>query len=116
LGLGAVGGVPCSDAALFRTRKSLSCFAHTTKTKSTPNRDLPRGTTAGQLFRRKGVLTIDDTQGAPAAGASPVASPVVSLGASPGEKRYNVNNRLVAGETELEDGDLIILANHVLKI
>lgn len=74
-------------------------------------RDLPRGTTAGQLFRRKGVLTIEGADGAAAAqGAASGA------GLAAGEKRFNVNNRLVGADTQLEDGDLVILANHVLKI
>jgi hypothetical protein len=53
------------------------------------------------------VLTIEDADAPPGGG----------LGAAPGgPKRFNVNNRLVGGDTLLEDGDLVILANHVLKI
>jgi hypothetical protein len=80
-------------------------------------RDVPRGTTAGELFRRKGVLTIEGADGDGASGSATALSPAPASGSrAGGARRFNVNNRLVEGDTQLEDGDLVILAQHVLKI
>lgn len=83
-------------------------------------RDVPRGTTAGQLFRRKGVLMIegeDGPRGLAGGGASSSSAGGSGAGAGwPGVRLVNVNNRLVPPETALEDGDLVILATHVISM
>lgn len=66
--------------------------------------DLPRGTTAGDILRDKGLLAVERS-GRPDADVS-----------FRGGLLVNVNNRLVDEGTVLSDGDLVILAREVLKI
>jgi molybdopterin converting factor small subunit len=84
--------------------------------------DVPRGTTAGQILRDKGELAIllpqrssgPDQQQAAAAAPDTVAG---SRAATPAPLRLvNVNNQLVAEDTVLSDGDLVILARERIKI
>lgn len=63
---------------------------------------LPRGTTAGQVLEKEGVLAVGEEDGD---GASVLQRPVA-----------NVNNRLVDEGTVLQDGDLVVLARQTLKL
>jgi len=113
--------------------------------------DVPRGTTAGQILREKGVFAILDPAATPsgsssdsdsdssraAADAFPASSSSSSssrldrsgrqqqqqqqlVSASQQQQQQqqlvNVNNRLVAEDTVLRDGDLVILAREKIKI
>lgn len=108
--------------------------------------DVPRGTTAGEILREKGVFaildaptsdsdceTLDDQQ-------STSSSSTFTLAAVPDQRQQrqwrsgssiaemlesqerqqcrlvNVNNRLVSEDTVLSDGDLVILARERIKI
>ncbi|KAF8062916.1 relA [Scenedesmus sp. PABB004] len=89
--------------------------------------DVPRGTTAGQILRERGVLAILD---APDGAAPAAAAAAASAGggaeraegggdaSAPGRlvNVVNVNNRLVSEDTVLSDGDLVILARERIKI
>jgi hypothetical protein len=68
--------------------------------------EVPRGTTAGQILRDRGVLAVEGGLGA--AGSQSDGQPSTQL--------VNVNNQLVDEDTVLSDGDLVILARERLKI
>lgn len=107
--------------------------------------DVPRGTTAGQILREKGVFAILDPAATPSSSSSDsdsdssrAAGDAVSASSSASSSRLdrsglqqqqqqlvsanqqqlvvNVNNRLVAEDTVLRDGDLVILAREKIKI
>jgi hypothetical protein len=88
--------------------------------------DVPRGTTAGDVLKARGVITIDG-----GSFSSSAASSQEEEGDEDGEDEggdsnngargrgellVNVNNRLVSEETVLQDGDLVILARERLNI
>jgi hypothetical protein len=100
--------------------------------------DVPRGTTAGQILREKGVFAImDATAGASSSSSSDADALYEGVGVDSGSKGgvavlqvarqqapssdvgqqlVNVNNRLVSEDTVLQDGDLVILAREKIKI
>jgi hypothetical protein len=77
--------------------------------------EVPRGTTAGQILKERGVLAIingggsNDAKGQGREGSAGEGSERVST-------LVNVNNQLVDESTVLSDGDLVILARERLKI
>lgn len=109
------------------------CFLLSAPQHNNTRRDLPRGTTAGQLFRRKGVFVIeeeeegegekegdaaaaDDDGGGKSSSAAARAAPRGATTKTRQTRRFNVNNRLVDADTPLNDGDLVILSHHVLNL
>jgi hypothetical protein len=74
--------------------------------------EVPRGTTAGDVLKARGVITIDSAGGGGGAGAGGGGG----ASAGGGGGLVNVNNRLVPEDTVLQDGDLVVLARERLNI
>ena len=75
--------------------------------------EVPRGTTAGQILKERGVLAIVDGGGNAAGGQE---GGMAGVEGGRGSTLVNVNNQLVDESTVLSDGDLVILAREKLKI